>query len=296
MKGKIIDFRLRPPSSPYKGFFPEGIVKFANFRFMVDTSDSYEKSLEAEEGSFDDEALQLLYGEMERAGIRYGLMNGRHSHILGLSCHVGDEYMADLCKKSDNRLMALAGVDGDNPIKKTVADIDKAVGELGLKGVCIEPGLFKKPLYADDEQLMHIYQKCSDLEVPILFMTGPFAGPDLSYTDPIKFQHIADTFPDLPIVLGHGAYPYVNEAIGVAFKSSAIGSGGVFLSPDVYVSAAGGDLYVKGIEWMPDRFIFGTAYPFGNCEQLVDRTLNLPINEEAMAMYMYENAEDLLGL
>ena len=296
MKGKIIDFRLRPPTAPYKGFFPEGIVRFANFRFMVDTPESYEKSLEGEAGEKDEEALRLLYQEMDRAGIRYGVTNGRHSHLLGLSCHVHDEYVAEMEKHSEGRLLGLAGVDGSKPISEIVNDIDKAIKELELKGVCIEPGLFEKPLYADDETLMPIYEKCNELEVPILFMTGPFAGPDLSYTDPVRFQHVAETFPNLPIVLGHGAYPYVNEAIGVALKCSAIGSGGVFLSPDVYVFAAGGDLYVKGIQWLSDRFLFASAYPFGNCEQLVERTLALPLDEEAMARYLYENAEDLLGL
>ncbi len=296
MKGKIIDFRLRPPTALYKGFFPEGIVKFANFRFEVDTPDSYEKSLESEEGAADPQALELLYREIDNAGIRYGVMNGRHSHLLGLSCHVGDEYIAKLAGQSGDRLLGLAGVDGSKPVTETVADIDRAIKKLGLKGLCIEPGLFEDPLHADDEKLMPIYQKCDELEVPILFMTGPFAGPDLTYTDPVRFQHVAETFPDLPIVLGHGAYPYVNEAIGVALKCSAIGSGGVFLSPDVYVFAAGGDLYVKGIQWLPDRFLFASAYPFGNCEQLVERTLALPFDEEAMARYLYENAVDLLGI
>ncbi len=296
MKGKIIDFRLRPPTAPYKGFFPEGIVRFANFRFEVDTPESYEKSLESDEGAADQAALEILYREIDNAGIRYGVMNGRHSHLLGLSCHVNDDYIAGLAAQSGDRLLGLAGVDGSKPIPETVADIEKAVKELGLKGLCIEPGLFEKPLYADDESLMPIYEKCNELEVPILFMTGPFAGPDITYTDPVQFQHVAETFPDLPLVLGHGAYPFVNEAIGVALKCSAIGSGGVFLSPDVYVFAAGGDLYVKGIQWLPDRFLFASAYPFGNCEQLVERTLALPLNEEAMARYMYENAEDLLGL
>ena len=296
MKGKIIDFRLRPPTAPYKGFFPEGIVRFANFRFDVDTPESYEKSLESEEGAADQAALELLYREIDSAGIRYGVMNGRHSHLLGLSCHVNDDYIAELSGQSGDRLLGLAGVDGSKPIPETVADIEKAVKELGLKGLCIEPGLFEKPLYADDESLMPIYEKCDQLEVPILFMTGPFAGPDLTYTDPVQFQHVAETFPDLPLVLGHGAFPFVHEAIGVALKCSAIGSGGVFLSPDVYVFAAGGDLYVKGIQWLPDRFLFASAYPFGNCEQLVERSLALPLDEEAMARYMYENAEDLLGL
>ncbi len=295
-KGKIIDFRLRPPTSPYKGFFPEGIVKFANYRFGVDTPLSYEKSLESEEGAADQAALEILYQEIESAGLRFGLMNGRHSHILGLSCHVSDRYLADLTKSSGGKLRGLAGVDGDCSFADTAAGLDRAVNELGLKGLCIEPGLFRKPLYADDEQLMPLYEKCDELEVPVLLMTGPFAGPDLSYTDPIRFQHVAATFPDLPLVLGHGAYPYVNEAIGAAMKSSAIGSGGIFLSPDVYVFAAGGDLFVKGIEWLSDRFIYGSAYPFGNCEQLIEKTLALPISDAAMARYLYENAEDLLGL
>lgn len=296
IKGQIIDFRLRPPTAPYKGFFPEGIVRFANYRFGFDTPASYEKSLEGEEGALDNEALKLLYGEMDQAGIRYGLMNGRHSHLLGMSCDVEDEYMAELSKTSNGRLLGLAGVNGYNTVDEIVVGIDKAVRQFGLKGACIEPGLFPEPMYADDEKLMPIYQKCADLDVPLLFMTGPFAGPDLTYTSPIQFQHVAETFPELCVVLGHGAYPFVNEAIGVALKCSAIGSGGVFLSPDVYVFAAGGDLYVKGIEWLPDRFLFATAYPFGNCEQLVDRTLSLPIGEEALSRYLFENAIDLLKL
>lgn len=296
MKGKIIDFRLRPPTAPYKGFFPETIVTTANFRFGVETPPSYQKSVEGEEGATDKEALALLYEEIDRAGIRHGFMNGRHSHLAGLSCHVSDEYIAELSKESGGRLIGLAGVDGGMSVPEIVTGIEKAVKQLGFKGACIEPGLFETPMYADDERLMPIYEKCSELEVPILFMTGPFAGPDLTYTNPIQFQHVSETFPDLPIVLGHGAYPYVNEAIAVAFNRASIGAGGVFLSPDVYMFSAGSDLYLKGLEWLPDRFLFASAYPFGNCEELVERTLSLPIDEETMTMYMYENAEDLLGL
>ena len=296
LKGQIIDFRLRPPTLPYKDFFPELVVNYTNFRFGVDTPASYQKSCEGDHGEFDPEALKLLYGEMERGGISIGVMNGRHSYNMGVVCHVSDEYMAELSKESGERLIALAGTDGNLPINEIVAGIERGVKQLGMKGICIEPGLFQKPMYADDERLMPIYQKCADLEVPILFMTGPFAGPDLSYTQPLQFQHVADTFPHLPMVMGHGCYPYVTEVIGAAFKSSAVGSGGIFISPDCYVFAAGGDGYVKGIEWMADRFIFGSAYPFGNCEQLVEKTLNLPLDEEALSQYLFKNAKDILKL
>ena len=285
---------MRPPTEPYKGFFAQPIVFAANFSFRVDIPPSYQKSLEGEEGSADDEALGILYEEMDRAGIRIGVMNGRHSDILIKPCHVEDDYLATISEHSQGRLVGLAGVNFDKPMDEIVVGIDKAVKELGMKGVCIEPGLASTPMYAEDEKLMPIYQKCTELSVPLLFMTGPFSGPDISYTDPVHFQRVSENFPGLPIVLGHGCYPFITEAIGVAFKSGF--GAGVFVSPDVYVFAAGGEDYIKGINWIPHRFLFATAYPFGNCEQVVERTLNLPIDKDVLPQYMYENAKTLLKL
>jgi predicted TIM-barrel fold metal-dependent hydrolase len=294
MKGEIIDFRLRPPTEPYKGFFAKPIVYGANFTFRVDTPPSYQKSLEGEGGSSDQEALKLLYKEMDRAGIRIGVMNGRHTERGVKPCHVEDDYLAEISRDSKDSLVGLAGVNFDKPIDDIVGGIDKSVKELDMKGVCIEPGLAKTPMYAEDERLMPIYQKCDELKVPLLFMTGPFSGPDISYTDPVHFQRVSNNFPNLPIVLGHGCYPFVTQAIGVAFKSGF--GAGVFVSPDVYVFAAGGEEYVKGINWIPYRFLFATSYPFGNCEQIVERTLNLSIEKDALPKYMYENAAKLLKL
>jgi hypothetical protein len=209
-------------------------------------------------------------------------------------CHVEDEYMASISSDSKGRLVGLAGINLDKPIDVIVSGIDKGVKALGMKGVCIEPGLAKSPMYADDEKLMPIYQKCSDLKVPLLFMTGPFSGPDISYTDPLQFERVSNLFPSLPIVLGHGCYPFVREAIGASFKHMF--GAGIYLSPDVYVFAPGGEDYVKAINWLPNRCLFATAYPFGNCEQLIEKTFKLPIDPDALPKYMYQNAENLLKL
>lgn len=294
-KGKIIDFRLRPPTEPYKGFFYPEIVKMANTRSFQEVPKSYQKSLEGEEGSKDQEALEILYKEMKEAGIRFGIMNGRHSDRLVKPCHVEDAYMADLNRQSNGMLVGLAGVNFDQSIEDILTGLEKGIKELGMVGACMEPGLASEPMYAEDERLMPIYQKLADLDVPLLFMTGPFSGPDISYTDPVHFERVALNFPTLPIVLGHGCYPYVTKAITLSFKSGT-GSENVYVSPDVYMFAPGGEAYVKAVSWLPERFLFASAYPFSGIYPAVERNLDLPILEDALPKFLHENAERILKL
>jgi uncharacterized protein len=132
------------------------------------------------------------------------------------------------------------------------------------------------------------------MKVPLLFMSGPLAGPDISHTDPVRFDRVARRYSSMPVVLGHGCFPYVNEAIALAFKSEVTGLLNVYVSPDVYTFAPGGKAYVEAINWLPKRFLFASAYSFMGVEESVRDTLKLDINEDALDDYMYRNAEALL--
>ena len=291
---KMIDFRLRPPSEPYKGFFfKEGVASCCR-SFAWDVSPSYLKSLEGEKGSADDQALEILYEEMDKNEIEIGVMNGRHSDRLMAPCHVEDAYMAQLEKDSSGRLVGLAGVNFDQSIDEIVAGIETGVRDLGMKGVCMEPGLAATPMYADDERLTPIYQKCLELGVPLLMMTGPFSGPDISYTNPVYYEKVAVRFPRLPIILGHGCYPFVNEAVALAFRSGMLQN--VYVSPDIYMFAPGGEAFVQGVNFVPGRFLFASAYPFGNLDAVVEKTMALPIKKEVLPRFVYSNAAKLLKL
>lgn len=256
---------------------------------------SYAASLSEAPGA-DDSALSLLFSEMDRAGVRLGVMNGRHSPNRAVPVHIDDDYLFALQSKTDGRMVCLAGTNLDLPTEELLSGMDRAVTELGMRGVCIEPGFARHPMYADDERLMPIYQRVSDLGVPLLFMSGPLSGPDNSFTDPMRFERVARMFPKMPVVLGHGAYPYVNEAIALAYKSEATGVMNVYLSPDVYMFTPGGGAFVEAINLMPSRFIYASAYAFCSIETAVQRTMNLGIEGHALAQYMYQNAERLLGL
>jgi predicted TIM-barrel fold metal-dependent hydrolase len=295
LKGKIIDFRLRPPTGAYRLFFSEMLVRRSCGLLKQEVPSSYLTSLEGKPDS-DDKGLDLLLAEMDRAGVRLGLMNGRHSPNRAVPVHIRDTDLRDLQRKTNDRLVGLAGVDFDMPLDEIVAGIDHAVKELGMKGVCIEPGFARKPMHAEDERIMPIYQKVADLNVPLMFMSGPLSGPDNSYTDPVHFERVARLFPKMPIVLGHAAYPYVTESIALAFKSEVANLMNVYLSPDLYAFLPGGSAYIEAVNYLPGRMVFGSAYSFASVEASVERTLSLGIDEDALHKYMYQNAERLLGL
>lgn len=296
IKGKIIDFRLRPPTGPYRAFFTETVVDRLCRMWGDDGPPvSFSTGLQGE-GDSDDKALAVLTQEMDSAGVRLGVMNGRHSPNRAVPVKVSDVYLHTLATRMKGRLLGIAGVDLSAPVEDIVLGIEAAVTQLGMLGVCVEPGFAPEPMYADDQRLMPIYQKISDLGVPLLFMSGPLAGPDLSYTDPVHFERVARSFPSMPIVLGHAAYPYVHEAIALAYKSEATGTMNVFLSPDVYMFAPGATAYIEAVNLMPERMIFGSAYAFCSIGTAVSRTMALPISDDVLERYMYRNAERLLGL
>lgn len=296
LRGKIIDFRLRPPTGPYRVFFtPTLVERLARMWGDAGVPPSYAQSMQGGEDA-DAQALRTLIAEMDAAGVRLGVMNGRHSPNRAVPVHIEDAYMHELAGRAPERFVCLAGVNLDQPLDQVLAGIETAVTQMDMRGVCVEPGFARTPMYADDERLMPIYQKISDLGVPLQFMSGPLSGPNNAYTDPVRFERVARTFPKMPIVLGHAAWPYVNEAIALAYKSEVTGVMNVYLSPDVYVFTPGGSAYVEAINMLPERMIFGSAYAFCSVGTAVAKTLSLPIQDSALESYMFGNAARLLGL
>ena len=294
LRGKIIDFRLRPPTGAYRNFFTPNVVGAVNRVLGHGVPRSYHISTEPFPYS-EGHAVRALIDEMDSVGVRLGVMNGRHSVNRPVPVHIEDSDLVELTKRTGKRVVGLAGIDLDKPMPEILKALDTAITELGLVGVCLEPGLARTPMYADDEKLFPLYERIAELQVPLLFMSGPLAGPDITHTDPVRFDRVARRYSTIPVVLGHGCYPYVTEAIALAFKSEVTGIMNVYVSPDVYIFAPGGHAYVEGINWMPNRFVFASAYSFCGVDTAVRETLKLPIKDEALDAYMYRNAEALLA-
>lgn len=226
--------------------------------------------------------------EMDRSGITVAIMVARS--VPGV--RVSNKDLSAVAKTNNQRLIAIASVD---PIElgreAALAEARHAIKDLGMKGLNLDAGFYKKALKADDEILMPFYELCQELGVPAFVMSGP-TTPDLSFNDPLAVDHVAKTFPKLPIICCHGFYPNVSAMVTVAFRNE-----NVYVSPDMYTFCPGGSLYVEAANgFMRDQFLFGSSYPFRPMKQGLEDFGNLGLNPEAYEAATFRTANRLLNL
>lgn len=168
-----------------------------------------------------------------------------------------------------SRHSELVGVGSVDPhrlgVAGAVAEAERAVKTLGLKAINLEPGFGAPPRHFDDPLLLPLYDALQAWTTPVFLMTGP-TTPDLAYNNPDAIGRVARAFPRLQIVVHHGAWPRVNEIIGVAFRYS-----NVTLVPDMYIFQPGGSLYVEAANAaLEDQIAFGSSYPFRAMSQSIE--------------------------
>jgi hypothetical protein len=90
----------------------------------------------------------------------------------------------------------------------------------------------------------------------------------------------------------HGAWPRVDEIVGVAFRYA-----NVTLVPDMYIFQPGGRLYVEAANSaLADQIAFGSSYPFLAMRQSLEDYERLGFRDEAVDKLFYGNAARLLKL
>ena len=152
----------------------------------------------------------------------------------------------------------------------------------------LDAGFYEKPLRADDESLMPIYELCAILGVPVFIMSGP-TTPDLTFNDPLAIDVVANHFPKLAIVVCHGCYPNIDLMTGVAFRHE-----NVFVSPDMYLFAPGGHRYAEAAKgFLRNQLLFGSSFPFRPIKQSVADLHALIPEQDLAARVLSENAKGL---
>ena len=282
----VIDFRCRPPTKFFLEYFEPGRVGWQAARLGAPTLSP----------AFLQGSMELFWEEMDEAGIDIGVVLGRNSPAVFMGkpfkeAYIPNEHIAELTGKYPKRLVGFGGIDASNTRHDAVAETKRCVETLGLKGIFVEPGR-QLLSNANDERLYPLYETCIGLNVPALVMSGPYAGADIGASDPIAFDRLATHYPDLKIVLGHGAWPWIEQTLGVAFKHP-----NVFVSPDIYLFAPGGAAYVDAIGGaLQDQFLFATAYPLRPLGQTVRQCREFHLPKDAAEKFFSKNASGLLGL
>jgi uncharacterized protein len=206
-----------------------------------------------------------------------------------------NDLLAEVQRTYPGRFIGVAGIDASNRMHDAMTELGRCVDELDLRAVFIEPG--RAPgCNLDDPLLYPIYEFCAARRVTIIPQTsGLLGGRLVDYANPRYIEHVADDFPDLNIVCGHGCYPYVREAILMASRRN-----NVWLAPDSYVYHLGRDDWLQAVNsnllGFAEHFLFASAYPLNALKPQVERFHKLGWSEEALPKLLYRNAIAALRL
>lgn len=280
---RIIDMRCRPaylhdffgatPGSP-----GETTARWLNRRVGTRGDDAHFVRSRTADG---------FLAEVRDAGLSRAVVVGRHTP----SQHLPN----DLIHRITHGHQELIGIGSVDPAllgeAAALAEVERAIGQLGLAGIDLEPGFGAPARHPDDPVYFPIYELCAQLGVPVFLMSGP-TTPNLRFNDPAPVANVAQAFPQLPIVCYHGYYPNVQQIIGVAFRYE-----NVRLVPDMYLFLPGSGAFVEAANgFMADQLLFGSSYPFRPIGQTIDDFLALGFKESILDKLLYRNAAELFRL
>lgn len=229
-------------------------------------------------------SLDVLFEEMDRCGEFTGVVSIR-KNARG---YENDE-LVELLAQYPERFLGACGVAVDGGAQ-SVAKLRQYI----LDGPCIapfiEPGM--EGFFMDDEKIFPIYEFCERENIPMLISFGGFHGPTNDYCNPVHAENVARTFPKLKMALCHGGFPWITQAIRLAFAEP-----NVYLSPDIYaLNSPGAQDYIMAANYMlHDKFIYGSAYPCVDIEGSVAHYLKV-LRPEVAEDVMYYNGMRFLGL
>lgn len=275
---KIIDFRFRPNT-------PEiinGIKNSSMFRAACAAI------------GFDarkQQPLPEIMASLDHLGVELAVITGRDCETT-YGFPANNPSVLEFCLAYPQKFVGFWGID---PHKKMAAvrEIEHAVRDLGMKGIAIDPYLAH--ISPAEARFYPLYSKCCELGVPVFITMAPppqVPGAILDYARPEDVDKVARDFPELVLIMSHGGYPFVNEAIYTCQRNA-----NVYMDISEYERSPMVDIYVRAMnENIGDKVLFASAHPFIELADALEAYAVFPLKESVRKKVMYENARKILGL
>lgn len=275
---KIIDFRFRPHTEAILN----GIKNSTMFKASCEAS-GFDK--------WKPEPLDKIVADMKARGVERCVITGRDCRTTyGFPDNNGS--VLEFCRAYPDMFIGFWGID---PLKgmDAVREVEKVVKEYGMKGVATDPYLAH--ISPAEARYYPIYTKCCELNIPVFITMAPppqVPGTVISYTDPRDVDIVARDFPELKIIMSHGGYPFVHEAIYACYRNK-----NVYMDISEYEAAPMKDTYVDAIKNMiSDKVLFASAHPFVDQRECLANYAAMDLPEKVREKVMYKNACRVLGL
>ncbi len=131
---------------------------------------------------------------------------------------VPNDYVAHQVAQSGGRLYGVAAMDPLRDIPAAVLEVERCVKELDFRLLKLVPTYHH--YNPKDRRLDPLYEKCVDLDLPVMIHTGWTAtiNSAMEFQDPIQLDDIGRRYRDLKVIVAHLGYPWVDEGVAVVAK------------------------------------------------------------------------------
>src|SRR5215472_12835532 len=195
------------------------------------------------------------------------------------------------------RLMEVSGIDAglltidaSNPAQgmQAVRTVEQLVRDWDVRLIRMIPFLVNKP--PNDKVYYPVYAKCIELGVAVSVTTG-IPGPPMPAEPqrPLYLDEVCLFFPDLVMVMAHGADPWWGEAIRLLLKYPNL-----YMMTSAYLPKY---LPPEMLHFMntrgQDKILFATDFPFLPFDRSVDTARALDLRPGVLDKYLGDNARRL---
>ena len=219
--------------------------------------------------------VEVTLKEMDRHGVAIGLIG------------VGGKVAARALKEHPDRFRASIEVD-PNDITGAVRRIRQAHAEQDVKAVSSFPAGCNPQVPVSDRRYYPIFQTCIDLDIPIILNAG-IAGPRMpsACQDVMHFDQVCYDFPELRVVMRHGAEPWEALAVKLMLKWPGLYYMTSAFAPKYYPRAIVDYANTRGA----DKIMYAGYYPMGlSLERIFTELPNVPFKDEVWPRFLRENA------
>jgi hypothetical protein len=216
----------------------------------------------------------------------------RHGIEIGM-VQIEDDVAIRAVTEHPDRFAGVLYVD-PNRITAAVRAIRTAVEEHGIKAVYTFPAGCNPQVPVDDRHHYPIYQTCIDLDLAII-VNGGIAGPRVpsASQDVMRFDQVCYDFPELRIVMCHGAEPWEALAVKLLGKWPGLYFMTSGYAPKHYPQAILDFANTRGA----DKVMYGGYYPFGlSLDRIFTELSALPLREHVWPKFLSDNARGVFGL
>lgn len=227
------------------------------------------------------DSIEETIAQMDMHNIRVGVI------------HMSDDRTVEALRRHPDRFAAIQPVN-PNQGMDAIRLIQRAYAEHGIKGASFFPSGQNPPVPINDKRAYPVYAKCVELDLPIFVNVG-IPGPRVPMM-PQYVGHLDEVcydFPELKIVMRHGAEPWEDLAVKLLLKWPNLYYSTSAFAPKYWPEAIIKFANTRGA----DKVIYGGYFPMGlELTRIFAEMDAVPFKDEVWPKFLCQNAAKIMGL